>query len=213
MKSVLRLHLSEAAAWRTVWLVLEGTYTAAGFRWRSRRQPNPSLESSSSVICHTKKAPGTKEKRVNQQAGTHPAVGRNTHSTAADGRNILPKFLSLVEFDGSEQAASLGAPWGYRGEESFLLGFRNTPLSCLFLLSHCLPPGLQHRACVMPAPGNRSPECTQSTTVLEWCYQAGLACSTRWDRSQARVARPRAETGLPRGRSRTEWPLWGTSHI
>lgn len=31
------------------------------------------------MICHTEKAPGTRKKCLNQQAGTLPAVSRNTH--------------------------------------------------------------------------------------------------------------------------------------
>lgn len=77
------------------------------------------------------------------------------------------------------------APYGHGfGEgESFLWGFPNTPPSCLFLLSHCLPPGLEPASYlpqVTGAPGAQSP------TVPPRCYQGpGLLLR---ETARARVA-------------------------
>ena len=159
MESVLGLHFSEVASWRTDDLRSKGNTGLLASSEEVAGNPTLVWKAVRLWFVTPRRLQGIRSVWWFKQAGTHPAAGRNTHTTAAEGWNILPKFLSWVEFDGSEQAASLGSTLriprvGGTQKASFRVSKTLPFHACFYLVIASLwppAPSLRH-AC----PGNQS---------------------------------------------------------
>lgn len=157
------------------------------------------------MICHTEGAPGTRKSAQASRLARFQLESEHTQTLGSRWLHLPARSPSFTRFDGSDQVAHLGSTLSIWGEDSFLWGFPNTPLSCLFLLSHGLPPGPR------PEPASCLPQVTGASSCTKPHY-AGLMLSGAWPAPRGKTAAEPgwpawAETGLPCGRQRTGWPL------
>lgn len=159
--------------------------TAAGPGQRSRRPPSPAQETVRLGCITLQRLRDQAEESV-RLVHLQARAGAPTNPRPPAAETSGPNSFSLLNLVAGDQAASMGSTLRMQGEKKAPSGVSPTlPFRAYFYLVTASPLASGPGACTRRAPGNQSPERTQSTTVPRRCYRARLACSP-----QGTVAEP-----------------------